>query len=375
MARKQLQLASIATKCILYRFICVHCGRYSGWREMRFEARSDISKKRLQVLNAVNITEKSINVLHGKAESILQQMVAYAKDEVSRGVYRTSSEMGLPAFNDICPHCQKRQNWNQNADANSDVIVVSPNPEINWEGDIDAIQEKDERQEDRIPDSLSSLNQYEEIRRLSSDSTHERVLIRETETSPLYVKHIIKNGRKDLYRRLRRLSHINLLKVLQVIQGEALDLIVIEEYTEGETLAEKVHKGIEKNVFEDFLLQICDVIELLGQLNPCIGFENISLEDFIVCNDNLLKFINLDSLILNEGEKSAEFIKSLINESPERISSAYKNILKLCEEDTVSVGAIRAAIIKAAAKNKRIMYVVGVTITFLVIFIKRVLRF
>jgi len=253
-------------------------------------------------------------------------MINYQKKDIERGIFRTTPEMGLPAFNDICPHCERRQKWN--AKKNKD----SPKPVIDWEFEEDNIQ-----------------NEEESEQMIKSDTGE---------------------GSNSVYETLINNPHINLRNIISFTQNDETNPIIVQERVDGETLAVHMQSDLTNDTFIDFLLQISDVMIHLQNLSRPIGFKNLYMDDIIVCEGNQVKISNLQVLEFSTNIKDGvNLIIQMIQQAPKKIARRYRDFLQICENQPISPNELRQEIIALPLQQKRIkMYIFTAIIIISVIF-------
>jgi hypothetical protein len=303
------------TKRIPYRFTCYNCGEDSGWRYLLFEARESI-KQRSRIF-AYNVTESQQEKTQDKANALLGRMITAQKGEVEKGIYRTVSEMLLPAFDDKCPFCNKRQAWNK--DKNQRRLE----PEINWDY-IDAEQPEAD----------------------NNDFTSQH--------SP--IKYTIKNENYDFYETLAAHPHINLQNVLSVTSNDEYDIVIEKEYVEGERLSERLKYNITIETLNDYLLQICDITEHLQGLSLPLMFESLEMDDIIVCENNLLKITNLELIQPEIGsDASLNLAAKMIRQVPRKAARYFDRFLANCGDQLPTIDELRAEILDIPKRQKRLV--------------------
>ena len=100
------------------------------------------------------------------------------------------------------------------------------------------------------------------------------------------------------YWHLNKVEHDNILFVQDVTEPQAGIFTIVEEQFEGIPLSDLLAKGIGEKDFQDLIMQLCDVMEFLHNLEPSISHNAISFENILVGKDNLLKLIHFDDATL-----------------------------------------------------------------------------
>ena len=352
--RRQSQISSISIKRIPYHFTCYFCGKVSDSRYLVFESQADKSLPNKRVFS-YNVTEKDEEKLGQKADKVLRQMVHYIKNEVDQGIYRTSSDMWIPSFNDECPYCNKHQKWNSLKNKNKS------KPEIDWDYDDNQNETNDNSYVNLVDSSENSQNI------ISIDNNRLTNNIKEL---------IIKNGDYNVYKTLSCHTHINLQNVVSVTLNDDSNLVISQENAEGIMLSERMKHKLTSGVLCDFLLQICDIIDHLQSLSQPLGFITLSMNDIILCENNLLKISNLDTIQFNKTcEDAINLALQMIHCAPKMTNWSYNRLLRRNSNQLITSKELRNEIIEIPNRHKRIMiFFVALVITIALI-IRRVLNF
>ena len=107
------------------------------------------------------------------------------------------------------------------------------------------------------------------------------------------VRKYLKDTDKHIYQNLQKLDHRILPKIYRLFSDEQT-LIVIEEYINGQTLAELVQNRLIKSdaMIEDILIQLCEGLAVLHKRN--IIYHDLKLANVMVNSDHIVKLIDFD---------------------------------------------------------------------------------
>lgn len=140
----------------------------------------------------------------------------------------------------------------------------------------------------------SRLSYYKEI---SSFSTHHNVsLVQHIETKHIYVKKTQDVYNKAVYQTLIQLNDRHIPRIYECIEDGG-QLTIIEEYVQGESLAEHLQKyGVYTEQEVVYIIQtICQVLDVLHHLHPPIIHRDLKPENIIISSDGVLKMIDFNA--------------------------------------------------------------------------------
>ena len=109
------------------------------------------------------------------------------------------------------------------------------------------------------------------------------------------------------YTLLKNKRHPNLPQIYEIIEQQDA-AIVIEEYINGETLAEKLDQKTRFTEAEivPWLLQLCDVLGFLHSQTPPIIHRDIKPQNIIISNDGIVKLIDFDIARVYNSERNRD---------------------------------------------------------------------
>lgn len=153
-------------------------------------------------------------------------------------------------------------------------------------------------------DAEYNLSLYEELKSIHKSRKSEIFLVQNTLDEKFYIKRILKEYTLQVYEELMHVDSKNMAKIYEAFEYED-KLIIIEEFISGHTLQEILER--ERSLSEDivikYMLELCNVLEKIHNLNPCIIHRDIKPANIIISNDGVLKLIDFDiSRIYKHGE-------------------------------------------------------------------------
>jgi hypothetical protein len=226
-----------------------------------------------------------------------------------------------------------------------------------------------------MPDA-DILSNYEEIRTLEKTDAREKVLVRERSTSGLFVKTTVRRGNEKVFEQLKR-EHMNLIRVHHVIRDAAHEggFILIEDYFERTvTLRERLAEGIDSGEFDDYMMQICDILIFLFEQKPPIVHGAISAASLLVCDDNVLKLTNFENA--EHGAKASVDIATvgrLLDAIDGKLTKRFRSVIRKCEHIYQSPRELQKDIF-GARKMLGMRYAVFVAIAAIVLVLLRLFR-
>ena len=130
---------------------------------------------------------------------------------------------------------------------------------------------------------------------LLKETEHSQIFLAELDDSAkILVKHL-KNAKKEIYETLHAITSLHFPKIF-ALEENGDTLIVYEEYIEGDTLSDllKSH-SISADDLPGIMLQICEGISFLHQMNPPFIHRDIKPENLILSKDGTVKIIDFNA--------------------------------------------------------------------------------
>ena len=138
------------------------------------------------------------------------------------------------------------------------------------------------------------LSFYKEIAGLGN---HENVkLVQHIETQRIYVKKIQSVYNKEIYELLMKLHSRHVPEILECVEENGR-LILIEEYIQGESLAEHIqyHGLYDEEEAAEIFVTLCDILNLFHHFQPPIIHRDLKPENVIITDGGVLKLIDFNT--------------------------------------------------------------------------------
>lgn len=138
------------------------------------------------------------------------------------------------------------------------------------------------------------LSYYKEI---ADISPHQNVkLVQHVETRRIYVKKVQEVYNKQIYDYLMHCDNPHIPKIYECMEDEG-NLIIIEEYIQGESLSERLEQGglYAREEVCRIVITICDVLEQLHQLPVPVIHRDLKPENILLQSNGYLKIIDFNT--------------------------------------------------------------------------------
>ena len=111
---------------------------------------------------------------------------------------------------------------------------------------------------------------------------------------PVIVKHL-KGGKPEIYRILLEQKHPNIPEIYSVKELDG-ELLVVEEYVDGESLAELLQKKyIPDDIRINMALQLCEALEFLHNMKPMVIHRDVKPSNILVNDKWELRLLDFDA--------------------------------------------------------------------------------
>ncbi|WP_373599773.1 serine/threonine protein kinase [Paraclostridium bifermentans] len=150
-----------------------------------------------------------------------------------------------------------------------------------------------------------TLSLYEELKSIHKSRKSEIFLVQNNIDEKFYIKRVLKEYTIEVYKSLINVKSKYMPTIYEVFEYED-KLIIIEEFINGYTLQEilKRNEYLNEEIVIKYMIDLCDILEKVHNLNPSIIHRDIKPANIIISNDNVLKLIDFDiSRIYKDGEK------------------------------------------------------------------------
>lgn len=147
-------------------------------------------------------------------------------------------------------------------------------------------------------------------KKIADISTHKNVsLVQHVESMRIFVKKEQEVYDKEIYEYLMHCNNPHIPQIYECIEEEG-KLIIIEEYIQGESLADRLEK---KKCFTreevcQLMITICDVLEQLHQLPKPVIHRDLKPENIIIQENGYLKIIDFNTAKQFEPGKGADTV-------------------------------------------------------------------
>lgn len=140
--------------------------------------------------------------------------------------------------------------------------------------------------------TLEQYPQYECVRTLKETDQKQARIFRNTELDRMIVERILRQHSGEVYARLSRLSHPNLLEIYEAAQ-DGPDTYILEEYFDGIALSEILRdRTMKKKEARRILISLCNALEALhanGIIHRDVKSQNVMID-----NVGTVKLIDYD---------------------------------------------------------------------------------
>lgn len=147
-------------------------------------------------------------------------------------------------------------------------------------------------------------------KKIADISTHKNVcLVQHVETNRIFVRKEQKIYCREVYEYLRVCNNPHVPKIFECIEDDG-KLIIIEEYIQGESLAEHLE---ERGTYSQeevcrFAITICNVLEQLHQLPHPVIHRDLKPENILVPENGSLKIIDFNTAKQHEEGKDSDTV-------------------------------------------------------------------
>lgn len=145
----------------------------------------------------------------------------------------------------------------------------------------------------KIEDEVT-LSFYRELNCINEKS--QVFLIQHIESNRIFVKKILSVYDKELYLSLQKLHIKGIPEIFHVIENGD-DLIVIEEYINGESLEEYLskHTPLDTKDASDIIIKLCDILNTLHGFSPAIIHRDIKPANIMVTASSEIYLIDFNA--------------------------------------------------------------------------------
>jgi serine/threonine protein kinase len=368
------QYSKEAQTTLRYRFVCESCEKLSEW----YTARMSHKSNRLQKISQISAGSKVLETpeIIAKEQENVNRKLNLAIEKFNTAIIQRTQEVIFPgdpflakAYNDIfqhgeaCPHCGERQTWYPAVSETKSItksirnnatifaaagiviaLVVKDNFSYFWSIPLATallgagvglfVADEEMRKKQKFVDNHPTHNnpeiEWNYVQEVDVNADEEiDANISPVEEIPIVEKQIsVKTSISNLsiYKQLLSKNNINILSVKEVNDEN----IVFEDFN-GITLAERLKSKLSIHDFEDYLQQICDALEFLHSQKKPISYNNLTADNIVIGEDNLLKLFNFNKADnITPISLDIEAVAKLILTVDEKYIKRYTSITKPC---------------------------------------------
>lgn len=141
-------------------------------------------------------------------------------------------------------------------------------------------------------DDLLKLSCYEEIGTIAG--REDIILIKDPETDKLFVEKLLSDFDKSIYTYLLRNPIKNMPRIVDIFESRNC-LIVVEEYIEGQTVAELIkEKPILEETAIEIVIKVCDILNELHSLSKPIVHRDVKPSNIIVSSEGEVFLLDMN---------------------------------------------------------------------------------
>ncbi len=203
-------------------------------------------------------------------------------------------------------------------------------------------------------DKEYTLSCYSSLYVIKENGKNKIEAVRHIVTDKIYIKKTVKNYNLNVYSKLKNIDCINFPKIFELIEFNN-ELIIIEEFINGNTLQEILDKNIylDKNTILDYIIIICDALNKLHNLDKPIIHRDIKPSNIMISNDGIVKIIDFDaSRVYNKNEIQDTYLLGTEGfASPEAYGFAQTD----CRSDVYSIGVLINVLINGCLPKEKIV--------------------
>ena len=203
-------------------------------------------------------------------------------------------------------------------------------------------------------DKEYALSCYSSLYVIKENEKNKIEAVRHIITDKIYIKKTVKNYNLNVYEKFKNIDCINFPKIFELIEFNN-QLIIIEEFINGNTLQEMLDKNIvlDKDTILNYIMTICDALSKLHSLNEPIIHRDIKPSNIMISNDGILKIIDFDaSRIYNKDKIQDTYLLGTEGfASPEAYGFAQTD----CRSDVYSIGVLINVLINGCLPKEKIV--------------------
>lgn len=199
-------------------------------------------------------------------------------------------------------------------------------------------------------DEELALSYYKEIGELNTE--HGVYLVKNIQTSRLYVKKVLSVYNADVYRYLIEHPVPNTPQIYEAVEDDGL-LTVIEEYINGTSLKDLLTKGpLTEAEAVDITIKLCKIVQDLHNCVPPIVHRDIKPSNIILMDDGTVKLLDMNAAkqYLGYAEQDTQLIGTAGFAAPEQYGFGSSTI----QTDMYAVGVLMAYLVRGSFSRQNL---------------------
>ena len=189
-----------------------------------------------------------------------------------------------------------------------------------------------------------ALSYYKEISELNKD--HGVYLVKNIQTSRLYVKKVLSVYNADVYRYLMSHPVENIPRIYEAVEDNG-KLIVIEEYINGTCLRDFLSPGpVDEATAVSITTMLCQIVMNLHRCVPPIIHRDIKPSNIIMMDDGTVRLLDMNAAkqYWGEAEQDTQLIGTAGFAAPEQYGFGSSSI----QTDIYAIGVLMAVLTHGA---------------------------
>lgn len=141
--------------------------------------------------------------------------------------------------------------------------------------------------------SRLTLSYYQDL--LPINEQHKIYLVRHRETNKVFIKKILDIYNIDVYAQLQHTPVCGIPQIIEFVEDDG-QLIVIEEYISGNSLAELIENhSLSQDSIITYMTALCDILSVLHSFTPAIIHRDIKPSNIYITSSNQLFLLDFNA--------------------------------------------------------------------------------
>ena len=200
-----------------------------------------------------------------------------------------------------------------------------------------------------VQDELK-LSYYKRLGALNE--AHQVYLVQHVESHRMFVEKHLTVYHKAVFESLMKTPIHNIPRIYELVEDN-MQLIVIEEYFDGITLASRLEKGpLSESEAISITCALCDIVEQLHSRTPPIIHRDIKPSNIILTEDGDVKLVDLDAAKPYEGaaDRDTQLIGTTGYAAPEQYGFGNSDV----RTDIYAIGVLMAEMVHGAFSRSQL---------------------